>query len=720
VPGHSYSYPSPVWGVGAGRVRERAVASPDSALLDALARQLVDAAIATRRGEAILIRSQAALLWWLDSDSRLRLCGFTTLGDLASEILGLRPRTVRERLRFHRLCSRIPAVEHAFFSGALSQCQILAIEPALSVENADSWLAAAVTCSVRELRWKVRRALKNEGISFPEGRMVGFTAPVAFQPVFNEMIELARCVLGRDAPRHECIAAVLAEAGIAGDVHQEHVTPPPRVGSLRPDPFAIAPPEAIEDARQTLDEVREHVQSLFDLIESGEPKDPMEALVRLQQIAILRAPQKVLFARLLRDLRRTRAIDRLGYRSVRDFVEEKLGLSERSARNRMAEAILFEGNAEIEEAVGTGRLTIMQAHWIRRMGRSGNYAEFATRARAVTRRQFDRECRLYELLRACGLTELTRRPLPQPGMEAAVVAKLGWTQERVDEELAGRGVAASPQESSQDPAENPIVMERLEALAEMLALSQWDEVPRIGSDMPPSARLSSDLSVVSRARPGMEGQVSASDVPRGDGLVQELLSAGRQMSAVYSRFPVDPDAQVAIRFWAPHAVADDFWYAIEQIRRTAGADAGPPALTGVGTDAGEATTAATDPVIPVWAAAVILFARVAAIWRKEDPASRPARSKILRRDRYHCVIPGCSSRRMLTKHHTRFRSQGGGNEAENLSTVCHPHHAHGIHEGNVRLTGPSPHGRHFELGCRLRGGPLLILHGQRIVKGPWE
>lgn len=717
MPGKSYM--GTVRDGQAGQARDRAARSCDRDNFEATAQHLAEVMAVTRRGEAPLIRTQAALLSWLNYDPRLRLCGFTSVSDLASEVLGLRPRTVRERMSLHRVCTRVPAIERALLDGHVSSCQILAIEPVLTTENAGAWMDLAKQCSVRELRWWVRRTRKEDGVAHVDGRMVDFEAPVSFQPAFDQMMELARCVLGRDAPRHECMGAVLAEAGFAGRVQEEHALPPPAHSRLRPDPSAQPEPEELEAARATLEGVQMFLQEVDELCGSGEPADPMDALVQLRRLAVLSANQRVLFARLMQHLRRLNAVEILGYRSMKDLVEDRFGISERTARNRVEEAVLFERNPDIERAVATGQLNITQAHWIRRMGRTGNYGSFARRAQSVTRRQFERECRLYELLRVCGLAAVTRQPLPQPGFETAVAGKLGWSTDRMEEELARRGVTAPPSGSSQDPAENPIVMERLEAMVEALALSQWDEVPLVGSDMPPAAQLSSDLAIVRRPGPEVDGHMSAADGATLDGRVQDgapaCSPASGQVSAACSS-PVDPDARVTIRFWAPHPIADDFWNAIGEIRGTAAGNAHVDGQEGT-QDGTQDSPAGT--ILPVWAAVALLFAPVAAAWNTVDPATRPARARILRRDRYHCVVPGCSSRRMLTKHHTRFRSHGGGNEDENLSTVCHPHHAHGIHEGHVRLTGPSPHGRHFELGCRLPGGPLLVLDGQKVVRRPW-
>ena len=96
------------------------------------------------------------------------------------------------------------------------------------------------------------------------------------------------------------------------------------------------------------------------------------------------------------------------------------------------------------------------------------------------------------------------------------------------------------------------------------------------------------------------------------------------------------------------------------------------------------------------------------------------RLKIVKRDRYRCVVPGCRRRAQLEDHHLRFRSQGGGNEGTNRATLCHSHHAHGVHKGYVRITGKAPYALRFELGCRKDGPPVLRLIGHRIVERAFE
>ncbi|HET9232983.1 MAG TPA: HNH endonuclease, partial [Candidatus Eisenbacteria bacterium] len=92
--------------------------------------------------------------------------------------------------------------------------------------------------------------------------------------------------------------------------------------------------------------------------------------------------------------------------------------------------------------------------------------------------------------------------------------------------------------------------------------------------------------------------------------------------------------------------------------------------------------------------------------------------KILERDEWRCQAPGCTSRSKLEAHHIVFRSQNGSDDPENLITLCHGHHRHGIHDGYLRVDGPAPGGLRWQLGGgQLPGGtfrPTRTYRGSRL------
>jgi len=78
--------------------------------------------------------------------------------------------------------------------------------------------------------------------------------------------------------------------------------------------------------------------------------------------------------------------------------------------------------------------------------------------------------------------------------------------------------------------------------------------------------------------------------------------------------------------------------------------------------------------------------------RPNTPASRA-----MERDRGLCTCPGCSKAADHV-HHVVFRSHGGGDEEDNLTSLCQAHHLRGVHEGYVRVQGAAPNGLTWELG----------------------
>jgi len=84
-------------------------------------------------------------------------------------------------------------------------------------------------------------------------------------------------------------------------------------------------------------------------------------------------------------------------------------------------------------------------------------------------------------------------------------------------------------------------------------------------------------------------------------------------------------------------------------------------------------------------------------WEGAPEARATPERRIIERDRGFCQVPGCS-RAAGHVHHVVYRSQGGGDEPENLVSICVAHHLHGIHRGWVRVSGRAPDGLRWELG----------------------
>jgi hypothetical protein len=82
-------------------------------------------------------------------------------------------------------------------------------------------------------------------------------------------------------------------------------------------------------------------------------------------------------------------------------------------------------------------------------------------------------------------------------------------------------------------------------------------------------------------------------------------------------------------------------------------------------------------------------------WVRELPPV--AYAGIYARDGLRCTNPFCS-RRDCTPHHVRFRAHGGGDEPENVTTLCAWCHLEGVHERRISVRGNAPGGLEWRLG----------------------
>ncbi|HEY4003307.1 MAG TPA: hypothetical protein VGO93_30845, partial [Candidatus Xenobia bacterium] len=110
----------------------------------------------------------------------------------------------------------------------------------------------------------------------------------------------------------------------------------------------------------------------------------------------------------------------------------------------------------------------------------------------------------------------------------------------------------------------------------------------------------------------------------------------------------------------------------------------------------------------------LLLNHFLATWASE--AVKAAREHpLLERDSWQCTTPGCTNRASLHGHHLLFKSQGGGDEPGNQSTVCACHHLQGIHTGRIRARGQAPDGIVWEMGIRPDGAASRLYLNDTLV-----
>ena len=86
---------------------------------------------------------------------------------------------------------------------------------------------------------------------------------------------------------------------------------------------------------------------------------------------------------------------------------------------------------------------------------------------------------------------------------------------------------------------------------------------------------------------------------------------------------------------------------------------------------------------------------------------------IYRRDNYRCACPVCM-RRDVTLHHLKYRSAGGGDESNNVLSVCAGCHLEGEHEGRLKVRPPADRPR-WELGRRGQP-PVVVVEGRELLR----
>jgi len=85
------------------------------------------------------------------------------------------------------------------------------------------------------------------------------------------------------------------------------------------------------------------------------------------------------------------------------------------------------------------------------------------------------------------------------------------------------------------------------------------------------------------------------------------------------------------------------------------------------------------------------------------------------RDRFQCLVPGCTHR-CGSPHHLRYRSQGGSDDASNLAFLCHTHHLELLHQrGLIRVHGRAPDNLVFELGIRPDGTAVEVFVNEERI-----
>jgi hypothetical protein len=653
--------------------------------------------------------------------------GFSSFRDFSRESLQLSPSTARRRIALSRVANERTEFAAALDSGRLSPCQILALSPMREAPSLSDWIEIAQDCTVRELEQIVADYLsgdESEKVSADEtvpadepGRRITFAAPASAAVAWAQAMDMAQRVLGWDAPHYRCIEAVLAETtdvlfeetAAAGSLSEGEIAPAKVVGhpsagksersvdaknagANTASPFLKVRPEQLEALQRTIQLAEREMTTMAAMAVPCED-DPDRSIAILAELKRKDRSLRLLFAQLLREADAANVLAFLGYSSITDLLVSRLKISTRTAARFMSEAWTFEDSPELARAFASGRIGLGQAYLVDRVAARATQRAFILRAETVTHLQFEREIRFLERFADC-LPSIAREfhgPFPHPQLSSVLIEclrKLGWSGPRIEECVGPSDDDGVDAEG--DPAVNPSIMVRLEGLLDLVAVALEEHDAAVGA-LPTLDTQAADSPQTETNMPTLD--TPSIPLPTLDTPQDGTLSAAFGGSAFLPTLATHgPALRTTISFWAPESLITQWNTALTRIQ-------------------------ATNGPLPTWAAAVLLVRRAVEEWERVDPSRRPDNLKILERDEWRCQAPGCTSRSKLEAHHIIFRSQNGSDDPENLITLCHGHHRHGIHDGYLCVQGTAPDELRWRLGGgQLPGGvprPTRAYHGSR-------
>jgi len=627
--------------------------------------------------------------------------GFARIEDFARERFGRSGRWVQDLASLGRALQSLPALADALTGDdggrPIGRVAALLVARVAIAESLPAWVALARRVPILALRESVRKA-RAAGSSWPlddEARpsddpdqsaddpaspsddapddlsdrsLVSIPVPSPVLAAFDEVVDLYRCVEGREATVTSFVEALVGEACSAGlppdaDRRPMKVSPDPAVTEAAlassTDNWTHLPatsPASWSLALAGVSLVRLHdVESVAGTGGAAELDAQIRALLALEDDLDGR------LAKVLADMAERGAWPRLRFAGVGHYAEERLGVSRTSAEDRVravrslrqfpllraaceAGRIGFEATLLVLRILGRGPVPPdIERAWLAR-AEEATVKRLRDEARALARTRSVRAAALAQAAPDQSTpTHLTpTHPLPlddaawhaslrrEPGTARDRVLRFGaWAAERPSPDVFLR--LRLPHEIAGDfLGVIEAARQRLSALADSVP---WDE-PWPDPHAAPSVVSARTFSVRSRRVPAWVG----------------LL-----------------------------ALLEDFvvtWDPVRSVRRRRVANDG-------------ASSAAADPTVAP--------ARVSPV------APRRPGDPIYSRAGWRCTAPGCTSRKNLDDHHVVYRSRRGGNSLDNRDCICRFHHYHGEHGELASCRGKAPLGILWRLGKKELG-----------------
>ena len=172
--------------------------------VDQIESRLIDAA---RRHH---LEERNIAYWLLELDRRrlYRARGFSSTGDYAMELVGIKPRKAQYLVFIATRLEKLPAIREAFDSGELTWTKAREIVSVATPETEAEWLAKAKVLSNRDLEKEVRR---HDGRGSGAFATVTISMPVEVPEMWNDTYELAERLSGTPLEKWQVLEPSLAE-----------------------------------------------------------------------------------------------------------------------------------------------------------------------------------------------------------------------------------------------------------------------------------------------------------------------------------------------------------------------------------------------------------------------------------------------------------------------------------------------------------------------------
>jgi len=108
--------------------------------------------------------------------------------------------------------------------------------------------------------------------------------------------------------------------------------------------------------------------------------------------------------------------------------------------------------------------------------------------------------------------------------------------------------------------------------------------------------------------------------------------------------------------------------------------------------------------VPAWVGLLALLEDYVFTWDVDHAPPSGRDDRVLVRDGWRCLAPGCTSRRNLEDHHVVYRARGGSDHLANRICLCRFHHQRGEHGGLMSVRGTAPLRLTWRMGRDAIGG----------------